>query len=93
MYTLKVSYGDGDIDEPETATVEILGTYGSRDEACEAAKSKFDAIMELLGDDIDKRFGEIEGSLDNYYVTYGYYDDDIGCVDNEHYYMVSVTER
>ena len=92
MYTLKVSYGDVD-DEPETATVEILGTYGSWDEACEAAKSKFDAIMELLGDNFEIRFGEIEGSLDNYYVTYGYYDDEIGCVDNEHYYMVSVIER
>ena len=92
MYTLKVSYGDVD-DEPETATVEILGTYGSWDEACEAAKSKFDAIMELLGDDIDKRFREVKESLDNYYVTYGYYDDDIGYVDNEHYYMVSVIER
>ena len=92
MYTLKVSYGDVD-DEPEMATTEILGTYGSWDEACEAARRKFDAIMELLGDNFEIRFGELEESLDNYYVTYGYYDDEIGCVDNEHYYRVSVTER
>ena len=92
MYTLKVSYGDVD-DEPETATVEILGTYGSWDEACEAAKSKFDAIMELLGDDLDIRLHEIEASRYDYYVIYGYFDPELGCVDNEHYYMVSVTER
>ena len=36
MYTIKVSYGDVG-DEPEMATAEILGTYESLDEACEAA--------------------------------------------------------
>ena len=92
MYTLKVSYGDGDIDEPEMAVTEILGTYGSRDEACEAARRKFDAIMERL-DDIDIRFREVKESRYDYYFVYGYYDDDIGYVDNEHYYMVSVIER
>ena len=31
MYTLKVSYGD--VDEPEMAVAEILGTYESLEEA------------------------------------------------------------
>ena len=92
MYTLKVAYGDVD-DEPEMATTEILGTYESLDEACEEAKSKFDAIKERLGNDLEVRFGEIEACRDNYYVTYGYYDPNLGRVVADRYYYVSVIER
>ena len=91
MYTLKMSYGY--VDEPETATVEILGTYETRDEACTAAESKFDAIMERLGDDLDTRFRDIERGCGDYYVTYGYCDYELGCVVCDHYYEVSVNER
>ena len=91
MYTPKVAYGD--VDEPEMATVEILGTYETRDEACEEARSKFDAIKERLGNDLEVRFGEIEACRDNYYITYGY----LNPVDRvyagyDRYYMVSVIE-
>ena len=91
MYTLKVSYGY--VDEPDMATTEILGTYRSRDEACEAAQSKFSAIT--LGDDLEVRYGEIEGGRDNCYVTYGYYDRELGrlLAGYDHYYYISVIER
>lgn len=94
MYTLKMYYGDVE-DEPEMATVEVLGTYESLDEACEAAQSKFDAIMELLvdGDDGDLSFDDIERDCGDYYVSYGYYDCELGCILREYYYRVSVTER
>ena len=85
MYTLKMSYGDYG-DEPEMATAEILGTYKTLDEACEAAKSKFDAIMERICE-IDTRFGEIERGRCRYYVSYGHVEL------NEYYYEVSIIER
>ena len=91
MYMVKVSYGD-DIDEPEEATTEILGTYETMDEAAKAAESEFDAIMERL-DDIETRYDDIERSRYRYYVSYGYIELELGYVDNEHYYMVSVVER
>ena len=68
MYTLKVSYGY--VDEPAMATAEILGTYESLDEACEAAKSKFDAIKERLADP-ETCYGETEGSQYDYYDAIG----------------------
>ena len=95
MYTLKMSYGDGYYyDEPEMATTEILGTYESRDEACEAAADKFGDIMERLGDDLEVHFHALEASLDldSYYVIYGYLNQELGYVDNEHYYTLSVIE-
>ena len=91
MYAIKVSCGDYD-DEPEEATVEILGTYETRDEAAKAAESKFDEIMERL-DDIDTCFDDIERSRYRYYVSYGYIELETGYVDNEYYYEVSVIER
>ena len=90
MYTVKVSYGY--VDEPEMATTEILGTYKTRDEACEAAQDKFNAIV---GDLSGIRFGEIEGGRYNCYVTYGYYDPEL-CrlfAGYDHYYYISVIER
>ena len=84
MYAIKVSYGDYG-DEPAMATAEILGTYESLDEACEAAKSKFDAIMRRICE-YDTRFGEIERGRCRYYVLYGRVELD------EYYYMVSVVE-
>lgn len=81
MYTLKVSYGD--VDEPETATVEVLGTYKTQDEAANAARSEFDAILERI-DDTGARFDAVEISPYRYYVSYGYI---------EYYYEVSVIER
>ena len=94
MYTLKMSHGD--VDEPETWTVEVLGTYEGLDEACEAAESKLDAIMERLGDSCDDcdelRFGNIERSCCDCYVTYGYRDCELGCVLREYYYRVYVVE-
>ena len=93
MYTLKVSYGY--VDEPDMATTEILGTYKSHDETCEAAQSKFDSINECLGDDLEVRFGGIEGGSRYCYVTYGYYDAKLGrlVAGYDHYYMVRVIER
>ena len=91
MYTLKVSYGDVD-DEPEMATVDICGTYESRDEAVKAAESKFDAIMERL-DDIETRFDAIETSPYRYYVSYGFIELELGYVLDEHYYEVEVIKR
>ena len=91
MYTIKLSYGD-DIDEPEEATVEILGTYKTRYAADWAARDKFDAIMECLADP-ETRFRDIVASYCDYYVVYGYIELELGYVDNEHYYRVSVVER
>ena len=95
MYIVKVSYGD-DIDEPELATVETLGTYKTLDEACEAAESKFAAIMDRLGDDGDDCdklcLGDVERGCGDYYVTYGYRDCELGCILREYYYRVYVVE-
>ena len=91
MYTLELSYGD--VDEPEMATTDILGTYESLDEACEAAKSKFDAIMERLDDDHDIHFRATDTYPDNYYVIYGYLNHKLGCVCQEYYYEVRVIYR
>ena len=88
MYTLKVAYGY--VDEPEMATVEILGTYETRDEAVEAAQDKFRAIVDDLS---DVCFGEIEGGRNKCYVTYGSYDPNLGCVVADRYYYVSIIER
>ena len=90
MYIVKVSYGY--VDEPEMATTEILGTYKTRDEAAEAAQGKFQAVV---GDLTEIRFGEIEGGRYNCYVTYGYYDANLGrlLAGYDHYYYVSVIER
>ena len=94
MYTLKMSYGD--VDEPETATVEILGTYKTWYAADWAARDKFDAIMERLGDDCDDCdelcFDDIGRGCGDYYVTYGYRDCELGCVLKEYYYRVYVIE-
>ena len=91
MYMVKVSYGD-DIDEPEEATTEILGTYKTRYAADWAAQDKFDAIMERLADP-ETRFRDIKWHYCDYYVVYGYIELELGYVDNEHYYRVSVVER
>ena len=88
MYMLELSYGD--VDEPEMATTDILGTYETMDEACEAAKGKFDAITKRLDDDHDIRFCAVETYPDNYYVTYGYLNHKLGCVCQEYYYEVRV---
>ena len=92
MYTIKLSYGD--VDEPEMATVEILGTYESWDEAEEAAESKFDAIKERLVD-LKVYFGALEAGCCDYYVTYGYYDanPDRLLAGYDHYYYISIIER
>ena len=88
MYTLKVAYGD--VDEPETATTEYLGTYETRDEAVEAAQDRFCAIV---GDAADVCFGEMTGGRYKCYVTYGYYDPNLGRVVADRYYYVSIIER
>ena len=94
MYTLKLTHGD--IDEPEMATVEVLGNYESLDEACEAAEREFDAIMESLGDDYgdcdELCFDDIQRGCGDYYVSYGYRDCEIGRVLDEYYYRVYVVE-
>ena len=97
MYTLKVSYGylvDELDDERETETVEILGTYEDEEEALKAAENKFCEVMEDIYD-IETCFGEVEESPYRYYVTYGYYDCELGRVfaGYNHYYEVSVKER
>ena len=93
MYMLKVSYGY--VDEPETATTDMIGAYKTLDEACEVAASKFDAIKGLLCNDLEIRFGELSACLDNYYVTYGYLDPEFGraYAGYDHYYYISVVER
>ena len=96
MYTLKMSYGDFvDVDdEPVTVTAEILGTYESLHEAREAARDKFDDIMDILGD-LDVRFDAIARGRCNYYVAYRYLNDELGRLfaGYAHYYRVSVIER
>ena len=91
MYTIKVAYGYVD-DEPEMAAVDIMGTYESLDDACEEAQSKFDAIKERLVD-LEVCIHALEASFDSYYVIYGYLNPELGYVDNERYYMVSVIKR
>ena len=91
MYMVMVSYGD-DIDEPEEATTEILGTYKTRYAADWAARDEFEAIMERLAD-IEVRCRDIQWRYCDYYVVYGYIELELGYVDNEQYYMVSVVER
>ena len=98
MYTLKVSYGylvDEDDDERETETVEILGTYEDEEEALKAAEDKFSEVMEYIYDPCEVRFGEVKASPYRYYVTYGYFDCELGRVfaGYNHYYEVSVKER
>lgn len=92
MYKVIVSYGD-DIDEPDEArTSDILGPYKTRYAADWAARDKFDAIMERLADAIDTSFFEFRRSYCDYYVIYGYIELELGYVDNEQYYRVSVVE-
>ena len=91
MYVVNVSYGD-DIDEPEEATTEILGTYKTRYAADWAAAAEFDAIMERLADP-ETSFRDVGWSYCDYYVVYGYINLELGYVDNEQYYRVSVVER
>ena len=92
MYTLKVSYGY--VDDPETATTEILGTYEIWDEAAEAAEDKFRAIVDDLAGECDTCYGEMEGSQYDYYVTDGDHDVEIGRVVSgpDYYCQVSVIE-
>lgn len=95
MYTLKVSHGYVDelADERETETVEILGTYETREEAIEAAKNKFCEILDYI-DDPCEVCGEIKTCPDEYYVTYGGFDAELGRVfaGYDLYYEVSVKE-
>ena len=94
MYAIKLSYGDVG-DEPEMATAEIIGTYESLDEACEAAESKFDAILERLTGGEDICFGAVESGCCDHYVTYGDSVYKSGRVSSgyDYYYMVNVVER
>ena len=94
MYVVNVSYGDCDA-EPEMATVEILGTYESWDEATEAAKDKFDAIMDGLRGNTDICLGDIAGSQYDYYVTYGdsVYKSGRVTAGYDYYYYVTVAKR
>ena len=90
MYTLKLSHGY--VDDPETETVEVLGTYESQDEALKAAENKFCEVMEDI-DDIEIRFGEVKESPYRYYVTYGPVDEyDTLVYGYNHYYKVNVKE-
>ena len=92
MYVAKASYGY--VADSGSSTTEILGTYETWDEACEAAEDKFDAILDgLRGSDI--YYGETEGSHQyNYYVTDGDRNVESGLVFSgpDYYYMVSVIE-
>ena len=90
MYKVKVYYGY-DIDEPDEVEVEIIGTYKTRYAADWAARDKFDSIMELLYDP-ETRYREIKASYCDYYVIYGFIELELGYVDNQHYYRVSVVE-
>ena len=93
MYMVSVYYGDyGDYGvEPELATVEILGTYESLDEACEVAADKFAATMESLND-LELRRRKVKESRYDYYVVYGYYYPELGGVFDEDYCEVRVAE-
>ena len=91
MYTLKLSHGY--VDEPETETVEVLGTYEDEAEALKAAASKFDEVLEYIDDPCETRFGEVQKIPYRYYVTYGPIDE-YGTVvyGYNNYYEVSVKE-
>ena len=94
MHMVKVYYGVyGDVDEPELATVETLGTYETRDEACEVAASKFDAIKERLADP-ETCYGETEGSQYDYYDAIGDHTVECGRVFSgvDYYCKVSIIE-
>ena len=78
MYRIKVSHGY--VDEPETWTVEVIGSYANREEAAEAAESKFRAVLEDIVDSCEDCFGEVESSLYSHYATYGAYDFELGDV-------------
>ena len=65
MYTLKVSHGY--VDEPEPVTTDMIGAYETWDEATEAAKDKFNAIIDDLRGNTDICFGDIAGSQYDYY--------------------------
>ena len=91
MYVVNVSCGDVD----EMATIDILGTYETWDEAAAAAEDKFDAILDgLRGSDI--YYGETEGSHQyDYYVTDGDRNVESGLVFSgpDYYCQVAVIER
>jgi len=91
MYTLKMSYGD--VDEPETETVEILGSYEDEAEALKAAENKFFEAAEYFIDPCEARVGEVKESPYRYYVTYGPIDE-YGTVvyGYNNYYAVVVKE-
>ena len=92
MYTLKLSYGY--VDDPETETVEVLGTYEHKDEAFKVAENKFCGIMEDLADGGELRFGEVAESRYGYSVTYGYVDEYNTLINgHDHYYEVRVKEE
>ena len=90
MYTLKMSYGD--VDEPETETVEILGTYEDEGEALKAAEDKFAEVMESIYDPCEVWFGEVKTSPYRYYVNYGAIDEYNTRISDK-YYEVSVKEE
>ena len=94
MYTLKVSYGYND--EPETETIDMLGTYETWDEAANAAESKFDNILDDLRGDTDIYYGDIAGSHQyDYYVDDGDRNVESGLVFSgpDYYCQVAVIEK
>ena len=93
MYMVKVSYGYDiyEPDEPEAGVEDILGPYDTRYAADWAAQDKFDAILERLYDP-ETSFREFGRDYCDYYVIYGYIELELGYVDNEQYYRVSVVE-
>ena len=90
MYMLKVSHGY--VDEPETDTTEILGTYEDEAEALMAAENKFCEVMESIDDPCEVWFGEVLESPYRYYVNYGAVDEYNTRI-SDNYYEVSVNER
>ena len=93
MYTLKVS--NGYVDEPETVTVEVIGSYKTLDEAVEAAEDKFEALLDDYTDDCETCFGEVERGFGSHYATYGAYDAELGRVfaGYDRFCAVDVIER
>ena len=89
MYTLKMSHGY--VDEPETETVEILGSYEDEGEALKAAESKFGEVMEDIDDPCEVWFGEVIESPYRYYVNYGAVDEYNTRISDK-YYEISVKE-
>ena len=89
MYMPKVAYGY--VDEPDKATIENLGTYETRDEAVDAAQDKFREIVGVSVCDVCD--DEVKGGRNECYVTYGYYDPNLGRVVADRYYYVSIIER